>query len=125
MVGSGLGMNEVNLTDFVGDTSDLPVGPFTGFQAESGQFGPTLGLGTELWTPTAIGDSLFWSGTSTANVADGELHWFTKTKSTGAVIQVEYASRVSNVNVIPEPGTMVLAGFGLLCLMSATRRNPA
>ena len=122
-VGSGLGSNTVNLTGFTGDSSDLPVGPFTGFQAVSGQTGPVLGMANEFWIPTAVGDALYWSGTSTADVANGELHWFTQTNTGGAQLQVGYASRVSSINPIPEPGTMVLAGLGLVCFMARLRRD--
>ena len=65
-----------NLTNFVGDPGDLPIGPWTFYGTTSGGHnGPNLGFVLDFWIPTGICDSLFWSGTSTANLPEGDLDW--------------------------------------------------
>ena len=64
------------LTDFTGDTSDLPIGPYDSYGTTTGAVdhaGPTLEFRVHFWTPTAVGQYLHWSGTSTANLGQGEL----------------------------------------------------
>ena len=111
----------VPLTNFVFDQSDLPVGPFTATRSATQVSGPGLTGITQLWTPTAVGQSLSWSGTSDAFLEQGELYWrphSTFGRSGGIQLQV-----ANHLNPIPEPGTLALAGTGLLLMMAMTRRR--
>ena len=122
------------LTDFVGDTSTLPAGPFNTFIETGRHFGPALAVTNPpagslgVWTPTAVGDSISWSGTSTANLNNvGDMRW-------GALVTVGTGGNVAGPYIgnlveglsplpMPEPGTMVLAGTGLLFLAARTRQR--
>lgn len=88
------------LTDFIGDTNDLPVGPWSGFSSSSGGHnGPTFANVMDYWVPTAIGETLSWSGTSTADLAQGGLLFSTiaGTLSQAVAADFEVANRVSFV----------------------------
>ncbi len=103
-----------NLTDWVGDESDLPVGPWTEYTSSSGfHNGPTFLDFPDFigWEPQFIGDSLSWSGTSTAFLDQGELLWSTLLGNGGAKL-----ATFEVANLIPAPATLsllALAGLGL------------
>jgi hypothetical protein len=115
------GSNLSPLTDFVGDASDLPVGPWSGYTNTSGGYnGPTLNSVLDYWIPVAIGEVLTWSGTSTANLAQGEL-LFTTLAGTlnGAVAaDLDVANRVEPSTDVPEPSTLAIFALGLMVLAS-------
>ncbi len=74
----GIGSPTSPLTDFVGNTGDLPIGPYNDYGTSLGSStGPTLTWVLNLWVPISIGDMLFWSGTSTADLQQGELFFST------------------------------------------------
>lgn len=104
------------LTNFVGDTSDLPIGPWSSFTYSSGGHnGPTLGSPLNYWIPAAIGEVLNWSGTSTANLAQGELLFTTLMTQNGAVAaNFDVANKVN----VPEPSTLAILALGLIGLAS-------
>jgi hypothetical protein len=106
------------LTNFTLDNNVLPVGPFTSLSFSSGfHNGPTWlnnNSGITYWTPTSIGDELEWSGTSTANLLQGNLLFSTLlTLNDASNANVEIANRIDNTNVVPEPSTIFLFGAGL------------
>ena len=79
--GDSMGPEPTALPDFVGD---LPApGPFAdeGYSTSGGGHnGPTLldfGVNFDFhgWEPTAVGDSLVWSGTSSINLGVGDMKW--------------------------------------------------
>ncbi len=79
------------LTAFVGDPGDLPIGPWTFYTSSSGfHNGPTLGDVLDYWKPTDVGDSLFWSGTSTAFLGQGELLWSTLAGTQGGGVPADF-----------------------------------
>lgn len=101
------------LTSFIGDSGDLPIGPWTFYASTSGfHNGPTLGAVTDKWVPANVGDSLFWSGTSTANLGQGEMLWSTLLFNGGAV-----GADFTVANLIPEPTSLSLLAFGCLALI--------
>ncbi len=113
------------LTNFVGDPSSLPIGPFTSYTTSSGGHnGPTFldyvnGSFTG-WVPNAVGDTLHWKGTSTASLGQGQLLW-SNLAGNGRNANFE----VGVLNAVPEPETygMLLAGLALLGV--AARRKSA
>ncbi len=106
------------LADFVGDLSDLPIGPWTSYAFSSGfHNGPTLlAFPDPGWIPGSVGESLSWSGTSTANLGQGELLWSTLITGGGAMPVTFMVA-----NLIPAPGTIAL--LGLVGLMGTRRRR--
>ena len=109
------------------------MGPFNAYTDTGRHFGPALTIydpppmSPGVWIPKAVGEAIYWSGTSSANLdAQYEMRW-------GALIAVGTGSNVGgpyvgylvdNLTVIPEPGTLVLAGAGLLLLAAGTRQRP-
>ncbi len=97
------------LTDFVGDIGDLPIGPFSYYTSSGGYHnGPTLGYVFDTWVPTTVGESLDWSGTSTAFLAPGEMLYSSLEQIGGA----EYIS-FKPAEYVPVPGAVLLGILGL------------
>jgi hypothetical protein len=72
------------LRDFTMDPSQFPIGPWTSLGGTSGghngpSFNPVLDA---YWTPSAVGESLSWTGTSATFVEDGQL-FFSSINNTG------------------------------------------
>lgn len=108
------------LTDFVGDPSDLPIGPWTMYISSSGGHnGPTLGPVLDFWVPAGIGDSLSWSGTSTAFLPQGQLLWSTIAGTLDNAVAADFEI----ANKVPEPVTILLLGLGLAGLGFARRQS--
>lgn len=112
------------LADFVGDTTDLPVGPFDRYTTTSGGHnGPSMlhGPGGVLawWMPAAVGDCLMWSGTSSTLLPQGDMLWsIIWGQNGGTRIDFEVATRVTSFGEpIPEPGTLALVAGAAACLL--------
>jgi hypothetical protein len=118
-----------NLTNFTGNSANLPIGPFTYYTTTNGGHnGPTLfdynngNPDAGGWVPTIVGNTLTWSGTSSADLQQGQLLW-SNIMGSGVQANFEVANLVS---AVPLPGTSALFGSALLGIgaMAARRRNP-
>lgn len=116
------------IEDFVGDPSDLWIGPFGSYDLIGGaNNGPILMYGSNynfgFWTPTAIGEELNWSGTSANYVGQGEMY-FSSLVTIGGVDPTffELAHLVAPA-AIPEPCSMLLLGIGLAGIAGARIRR--
>lgn len=107
------------LTDFLGDPSDLPIGPWTGYGSTGGGHnGPTLQYVLDYWVPNFVGETLNWSGTATVDLLDGDMLFSTLTSIDGGVrADFEVATRIPPIVVdVPEPSSLGLIGLGLAVL---------
>lgn len=119
------------LSSFVGDSSSLPVGPWTSYNfSGGGHNGPTFlfgNAGVEYWTPDSVGSYLTWSGTAAVDLSNSGLLFSTLWTSNGAVAaDFEMANRVASFAApVPEPETYasLLAGLGLLALARRKART--
>jgi hypothetical protein len=114
------------LTNFVGDPNDLPIGPWSYYTSSSGGHnGPTLLDNTfKGWMPTFVGQSLSWSGTSSAYLGQGALLFSTLSDRNSAVsAYLEVAQLGPDNSTVPEPATMALFGLGGLAMAVIRRRK--
>lgn len=116
------------LTNFLIDPASLPVGPWTSLAFSSGGHnGPTFLMGngsTQYWIPTSIGSYLEWSGTSNADLPQGNLLFSTLLTTGGGVAAVfETADRVQALNSVPEPASLALLGLGLAAIGLSRRKK--
>ena len=102
------------LYDWAGDMSDFPVGPWTGWSSSGGYHnGPTLNYVLDCWVPENVGETLYFSGTSSVLLHEGEMLWSSIYTQGGApTVEFEVA------NYIPAP-----AALPLLALAGLTRRR--
>ena len=102
------------LYDWAGDNGDFPVGPWTYWTSSSGYHnGPTLGYVLDYWIPENVGETLYFSGTSSVLLHEGEMLW-SSIVTTGGASTVEW----DVAHLIPAPGAL-----SLLALASLTRRR--
>jgi MYXO-CTERM domain-containing protein len=103
------------LTAFAGDPNSFVNSPYTGFgRTSGGHNGPDLQPVLTDWIPANIGDSFSFSGTSTADLQQGQLLWSNVTNGStnpGVRADFEVAQRV------PEPGALALLAVGALALL--------
>ena len=98
------------LYDFSGDYGDFPVGPWTGWSWSSGYHnGPTLSYVLDCWVPGFVGDQVYFSGTSSVLLHEGEMLWSSIYTQGGApTVQFQVA------NYIPAPAALPLLALGLM-----------
>ncbi len=122
------------LSDFSGDATDLPVGPFAGYSMVSGYHnGPGLLVGpdgsTIKWIPVTVGDSLFWSGTSGTLLNNNDLYWSTLNyPGSGRQVDMEVANLVDGPlqpgpEPVPEPATVTFIALGCVGVAAYMRRR--
>jgi len=105
------------LTDFVGAVAPAPYSGFT--NSGGGHNGPTFYEGGPGWVPNAVGDTLTWSGTSSALVGQGEMRFSTlQTNGVGADFQAATLA-------VPEPSTYAMMIAGLAATGFLVRRRKA
>lgn len=81
--------------------------------------GNTLGLGGNGvilpgWSPTAVGQSLSWSGKTSTLVSPDNMYWSSLITGGGAqTVQFEKAKNTAN---LPEPASLLLFSLGLISL---------
>jgi len=114
------------LANFSGNLQSFSGGPWTGFELASGDHnGPALSPFLDFWVPANVGDSVHWSGFSSANLTQGQLFFSTlaSTQNNGLRAIMQEAERI--VVVIPEPSTiaMMLIGLGVLFSLSWFKRR--
>ena len=98
------------LTNFVGDPLSFIGGPYTGFGMTSGGHnGPDLQPVLTDWMPSGIGDFFSFSGTSTANLGQGELAW---SNVTGGSTNPGVQGNFEIAYLVPTPGALALLAIG-------------
>jgi hypothetical protein len=96
------------LYDWDGDEGDFPVGPWTYWTSSSGYHnGPTLGYVLDYWIPDKVGDQLYFSGTSTVYLKEGEMLW-SSIVTTGGAQTVQFMA----ATYIPGPASLALLALG-------------
>jgi hypothetical protein len=95
--GDGGSAGPSTINDFEADNGVFPVGPWTSVTRTAGQRnGPTLSFGRNTWTPSAVGDYITWTGTSSSLVASGNMKWTALVVKGGAKpVDLEPATKVT------------------------------
>ena len=106
------------LYDWAGDMGDMPVGPWTYWSSSGGYHnGPTLGYVLDYWAPHNVGEQLFFSGTSTVLLHEGEMLWSSLVTEGGAQgVNWEVAHYI-----VPAPAALPLLAAGGLALRRRRR----
>lgn len=105
--------------DFIGDPASLPIGPFTSYTNINGSHnGPMLLNISSFWSPTAVGNSLHWSGTSATFLGQGQLQ-FSTLMGTMATANFE----VAHLQSVPIPAAAWLFVSGLIGLAGIARKH--
>jgi len=109
------------LTGFVGDLASFVGGPWNAFTTSSGGVnGPTLSHPTSYWTPTAIGEMVMWSGTSSALLGQGQLLFNTLLVNGPSTVKADF--QVANLIATPIPAAAFMFAPALLGFMGLRRK---
>ncbi len=107
------------LTSFVGDPSSYRNSPYTGFgRTSGGHNGPDLQPVLTDWVPSGVGDSFSFSGTSTADLAQGQMQW---SNVVGGSSNPGVRGTFEDAILIPEPTSLMLMALGGLAMLSRRR----
>lgn len=107
------------LTNFIGDPSSFVNSPYTGFgRTSGGHNGPDLQSVLTDWVPSGVGDSFSFSGTSTADLAQGQLQW---SNVIGGSTNPGVRGTFEDAILIPEPTSLMLMALGGLAMLSRRR----
>ncbi|MFZ4507774.1 MAG: hypothetical protein ACOYON_08790 [Fimbriimonas sp.] len=106
------------LTGWFPDGDSFEGGPWTTFGYSFGEHtGPTLITVSTPWKPTFVGETVKFSGTSTANLVQGELLYSFLQFSPGA--NRPYFKEACQV--VPEPVSMTALGLGVVITLRKRR----
>jgi hypothetical protein len=117
------------ISDFVGDPSSLPIGPFYEYSGSGGGHnGPTLGpvvvqqppYPILYWVPNAVGDSLTWQGTSTHLVFPAQMQWSALFAQGGSPVNFENMTLCGPTGACCTPSGCQLLNQSFCSLVSGT-----
>lgn len=107
------------LTNFIGDPNSFVNSPYTGFgRTSGGHNGPDLQSVLTDWVPSGVGDSFQFSGTSTADLAQGQMQW---SNVTGGSSNPGIRGNFEDAIRVPEPTAMMLMTLGGLAMLRRRR----
>jgi len=109
------------LTDWVGDPGSLPVGPWTSYSSSGGGHnGPTFASVLDYWIPADGSEELTWKGTSTADLAQGELLFSTLAGTLGGATAANFdvANRLDDECLADCDDDGELTLFDFLCFQN-------
>ena len=110
---------------FVGTPGSIVGGPWTDFDFTDGlHHGPSLSSVIDVWTPTAVGETVRWSGTADIDVPDEFLWSSLYTVGDAAAIEwqpILNGSDSGHLDPVPEPATVAGIGVGLIGLLRRRR----
>jgi hypothetical protein len=113
------------LPDFKVDPKSLPVGPWASTsRTTGGHNGPNFAFVLNTWLPTSVGDSLQWSGTSSFDVAEGDLLFSTLFGANNPVLadfEIAHKDLGATPSDVPEPASFALLALGAGALAAVRR----
>ena len=91
-----------------------------------GHNGPTLGIGANVllpgWTPTAVGEFLSWSGSSSVLIVDGQLRWSALQTTGTPFVDFAVAKQVGGLVSVPDATSTLGLFIGVALLGFVAQR---
>ena len=112
----------VDFDSFVGTPGSMLDSPWTDFElSEGAHHGPTLSSIFDVWTPTAVGQSVHWSGTADVDLPE-EFQW-SSLYTGGAASEIDRKAILNmpdgegTPNPVPEPTAFAGIGIGIVAFL--------